>query len=56
MKSPKVSFRIPVEELSKIDKLIQGKLFEDRTAFFRKASKQLLEHYAEYEASVRKGA
>lgn len=54
MKNPKLSVRIPKEDLDAMDGLITAQVFESRSAFTRKAIQQLLRHYEEYEESLRR--
>lgn len=53
MNTPKVTTRIPQDQLDQIDLLIKNKLFGDRSAFIRRAITQLLE---EFEGSLREAA
>ena len=53
MKSPRVNFRLPKDQLQAVDQLIKNEVFQDRSEFFRKATEQLLQHYAEYYESVK---
>lgn len=48
MATKKVSFRIPEENLKKIDQLIKQKHIKDRSAFFNNASDELLKFYRIY--------
>lgn len=42
MNTPKISFRLPQEQLNKIDILVKAGIFKDRSAFLRIAIEQLL--------------
>lgn len=42
MNTPKISFRLPQEQLNKIDILVKAGIFKDRSAFLRTAIEQLL--------------
>ncbi len=48
MKTPRITVRISQEELQRIDKLIEAKYFQDRSAFVRKAITKLLTHYQQF--------
>jgi Arc/MetJ-type ribon-helix-helix transcriptional regulator len=56
MKTPRISVRVPQGELDRIDNLVKGKVFEDRSAFLRAAIHMLLQHYIAYEESLKEGS